>query len=277
MEYSVVRFAVISLFFAVATGRAEVKFEKVTSEVREKYLKNAEVWHATKISEMNVLAGPQSEISVPPETEVACKYVEPKEGSNPGKQPKFLCTTPSGDTLRVKYGKDTREIYGEVAGTRLLWALGFYADEVYPARVMCSGCPEKNPSAPEPGERRGDRLFQYAVIERNFPGVMIEESENQGWQWSELEDLERDAGGAPLSHLHALKLLAAFMQHSDSKADNQRLACYNEDLEDPDGDGIFSCARPVLMIDDLGSTFGAGVGVLHLSKFDFEGWADQEI
>ncbi len=101
---------------------------------------------------------------------------------------------------------------------------------------------------------------------------MIEESEDQGWNWSELDKVEEKEGGAPLNQQDALKLLMVFIQHADTKADNQRLACYREEIADPDGDGIGNCEKPVLMVQDLGSTFGGGLGGLHLSKTNFKDW-----
>jgi hypothetical protein len=47
-----------------------------------------------------------------------------------------------------------------------------------------------------------------------------------------------------------LTLLAVFLQHSDSKPQQQRILCLGGIQED-------SCVRPFLMISDLGRTFGA--------------------
>ena len=54
---------------------------------------------------------------------------------------------------------------------------------------------------------------------------------------------EPETGGAPRAHTDALRLLGAFIQHRDSKADNQRLVCL------PDGvanapDGRRDCRKP---------------------------------
>ena len=50
----------------------------------------------------------------------------------------------------------------------------------------------------------------------------------------------------------ALCLLAVFLAHWDNKADNQRLVCMDTDRRDSDP----RCADPLLMIQDLGATFG---------------------
>ena len=70
--------------------------------------------------------------------------------------------------MKVKFGEANGEMYGEVAATRLLWALGFGADRMYPVKVICRNCPEnavKN-GKPVPGQR----TFDPAAIERKVPG-----------------------------------------------------------------------------------------------------------
>ena len=69
---------------------------------------------------------------------VDCNYVERDMGGN---TPKFACRLANGDEVKVKYGRDNGEVYAEVAASRLLWALGFSADAMYPVRVRCHGCP----------------------------------------------------------------------------------------------------------------------------------------
>ena len=50
----------------------------------------------------------------------------------------------------------------------------------------------------------------------------------------------------------SLKLLAVFLQHTDTKTEQQRLLCVDEpDLEHPQ-----RCQQPLLMLDDVGLTFG---------------------
>ena len=53
--------------------------------------------------------------------------------------------TPGGTTIRVKYSdgsKDgNREIFSAVAAAKLLWALGFVSDPIYPITIDCRDCP----------------------------------------------------------------------------------------------------------------------------------------
>ena len=255
---------------------AEESPDKISEKNRDQNLRRAQVWKPVDVSKMDVLAGPQNEISVPPLAEVSCTYIEPKEKPS-GAAKKFLCKTAKGQTVRVKYGKESKEIFAEVAASRLFWALGFYADEYYPVKLKCLRCPEIDPSNPTPEEKRVDPLLEFAIIERKFAGISIEEQPDQGWKWSELDDVSAAEGGAPREQIDAFKLLAVFVQHSDAPARNQRLACYNEDLDKPDKTGAGRCRRPVLMIQDFGTTFGSGVDVLHVSKMSFTDWSEREV
>src|SRR6185436_13710322 len=49
-----------------------------------------------------------------------------------------------------------------------------------------------------------------------------------------------------------LKLLAVFLQHTDSKPEQQRLLCLSGKPEE----GAVPCERPLMMLHDVGLTFG---------------------
>jgi hypothetical protein len=84
---------------------------------------------------------------------------------------------------------------------------------MYPVRVVCHGCPP---------EIQGTDV---ASIQRKAAGREMVSSEISGWEWPELDLVDPRAGGAPRAQRDALKLLAAFIQHTDSKAEQQRLLC----------------------------------------------------
>jgi hypothetical protein len=262
----------VLLSFSFADA-ATLKFEPVDHEKRAHYIAMAQVWKPTNVRKMNVTMGPQRGSLIRPNEEITCRYVEWK-GPPTGTQPKFNCKLlRSGEAVRIKYGKENLEIFSEVAATRLFWTLGFYVDEVQPVKVKCIGCPEKNPFRPAPGERRVVRKFAYAMLERRFPGEIIEASEDEGWSWKELEKVDPEKGGASRTQIDALKLLAVFVQHGDQKPEQQRLGCYQKDLADPDHQGLASCKQPILMVQDLGATFGradfdtSGEAKIHLDKW----------
>jgi len=176
----------------------------------------------------------------------------------------------------VKYGRENGEIYAEVAASRLLWALGFGADRVYPVKVVCRGCPEN------PIENHkmvaGVREFADAIVERKLPGDEIELHKDSGWSWVELTFVDQASGGAPLPHRDALTLLAAMIQHTDNKPQQQRLLCLDRTRgQKPLDDG--RCRHPLMMINDLGKTFGQATltNADKKSAVNFEGWSKTPI
>lgn len=186
-----------------------------------------------------------------------------------GRSPKFMCRISDDDAVKVKYGRGNGEVYAEVAATRLLAMLGFPADRMYPARIICRGCPE------EIGEATGisgERLVDAAAIERPLADDDVPEG-LASWSWTELEAVQESQGGAPRAHRDALKLVAAMLQHTDSKAEQQRLFCAGGSLERGD------CDRPMLMLNDLGLTFGRAsfANTNEESSANLSAWAEQPI
>ena len=238
-------------FCCIAQLHAQKKdpYKNVDNDVRLAALRYAQVWTPGDIASKNMKAGPQDESGFQPEAVVNCEYVEKKQTGTP----KFDCAITPDDEIRVKFGEQNGEIYSEVAASRLLWALGFSADRVYPVKVVCKGCP----ADPMKDHKNTDdtREFAAAVVERKMPGDTIELRKDSGWAWVELSFVDQTSGGAPLAHRDALKLLAAMIQHTDSKPQQQRLICLDKvDGLKPQEDG--SCQHPVMMINDLGKTFG---------------------
>ena len=56
---------------------------------------------------------------------------------------KVQTLTPEMDEepVKVKFGANDNEVYAEIAATRLMWAMGYYADAWFPVRVECHNCP----------------------------------------------------------------------------------------------------------------------------------------
>jgi hypothetical protein len=200
---------------------------------------------------------------------VDCRY-DPDQTSA-GRSPKFFCRDAQGDKLKVKYGCSNGEVFGEVAASRLLWLLGFAADRMYPVIVRCRDCPPIGGVPLDDGSLRLD----CAVIERKS-GDALEATADQGWAWNELDAVRASAGGGTRAHIDALRLMAALLQHNDSKPENQRLECSAGDwVRTADGR---ACRAPRLLIQDLGATFGgAGNRVRWDSKVDLEHWREQRI
>jgi hypothetical protein len=268
--------AALALLLFVTTA-PEAKTKKapknpVTEESRFAMLQRSQIWSPVTVSEMDIRLGPQGKGAFEPNANVQCDYVEqPLEGNTP----KFYCRVSDGTVVKVKYGSG--EVVGEVLATRLLWALGFGADRMYPAVVSCRGCdadPWKN--------RRSvaeTHVFNPAVIERKFPGHAIETAKTKGWAWPELNMIDPAQGGAPAEQRNALALLGVFIQHSDSKAEQQRLTCLSHDSVDEEGNSTGQCAKPFMLLNDVGQTFGKANYLNRgtLSSVNFDGWSRERI
>lgn len=244
-------FAVLFGLSVALSGCAHVKSlppgQALTPQERREAIRRAGVWSPTDIASVDIKAGPDANGAFASTEWVWCEYKEKERSS--GHSPKFVCETSPGHEVKVKYGPRNAEVFGEVLSTRLFWALGFAADRMYPVRVRCHGCPKEPGESPE---MAGEVVeFDPAAIERKLPGRAMETRTDSGWSWSELEDIGPEAAPDARAQRDALKLLAAFVQHTDSKAANQRLLC-------PKGEevGRTGCRNPVLMVSDLGLTFG---------------------
>lgn len=215
------------------------------ARTRVSVLARSRVWSPTAIRSLDLKAGPRGAGAFPFGATVPCTYVDKHLD---GKSPKFICAVAEGDEVKVKFGADNGEVYGETLATRLLWALGFGADRMYPATVICRGCPPALGGVEVPG---GARRFDPAVIERRMAGREWSPDGLEGWAWNELHVVDPRRGGATLAQRDALTLLAVFLQHTDSKPQQQRILCLGD--RQP---ASAPCRQPFLMISDVGVTFG---------------------
>ena len=215
---------------AISSDRPVTDLAKLNEPGRLTYLREAEVWEEIDTASLDLGRGPGG-LPYSAGATLDCSFVLPEHPIG-GKTPKFLCRDDSGTVYKVKYGRANRELYGEIIGTRLLWALGFKTDQVERVAVRCAGCPEEpwrfmNPGflARRPALNEGVHTFDSAIIESYF-GVRMQARVEQGVDWKELlSKLSSDAERARLQDVHrqALTLLASFLQHADSKAENQTL------------------------------------------------------
>jgi hypothetical protein len=256
---SVALIVIFSSLVVCEQVRAQSKERPATGEQRLAAIRRAQVWAPTDIASKDLTAGPQGPGALPPNATVQCDYIEKKMS---GRSPKFTCRIAPDDEVKVKYGRNNGEVFGEVAASRLLWALGFLADRMYPVRVVCRGCP---PTVQD---------TEFASIQRKFAGKDIETGPGSGWKWPELDLVDPAAGGAPRAQRDALKLLAVFLQHSDNKAEQQRLVCVGavkeqqseQSEQGPSSEGRQKaqdqkgqdepCIQTAMIMHDLGLTFG---------------------
>jgi len=97
----------------------------------------------------------------------------------------------------------------------------------------------------------------------------------EGWAWPELDKVNPRAGGASRAHVDALKLLAVFVQHSESKPEQQELMCAPGGVT-RDRAGNETCTSPWLVVKDLGTTFGKATA-LNNSKMNLNDWSGARI
>jgi len=190
---------------------------------------------------------------------------KPDEGS--GTTPKFYCSVAGvvdegGGLVRYKVkphfkgqARDRRngEIYGEFLSSRFSKALGFFADDEWVADVTCPDC-----------EKSLNRGFQGASFTPFQPAAGIELPLGKG---IDVKCNEKDSGalagslgkllqgGAPRAEIDAFKLWLGFIDHGDTKTDNQKFSCLDS-KKNPDGTRTCKPGQAVYYISDMGSTFG---------------------
>jgi hypothetical protein len=222
-------------------------------------------------SDAHVGRVPRSEPAGAPADPLTCRYLADEPS---GTSPKFNCVLDGGEIVKVKYGRNS-EIHAEAAATRLLTLLGYPGDDVrIVSRVRCYGCPRfpflgtqllsiaRLPALLGPhGYDDAYTDFDWVGVEHRFNAPAIETPDAEGWAWFELK-----SSTAPRAELDALRLLAVFLAHWDNKSENQRLVCLDEAPAQPDR----PCTQPLLMIQDLGATFGP-------IKVNIAAWRDMPV
>jgi hypothetical protein len=268
------------LLSAVPTSKAQnptpapdqkVNKEFYTPKDRLAAIQAATIFAPKTVGDADIMQGPDQDpkqFQFHPNDKVFCDFDKPGSQMG-GKTPKFDCKitkvqsadgqvqvlTPQMDEepVKVKYGATDNEVYAEVVATRLMWALGFYADSWFPVHVECNNCP----ADPESGSGdKGTRSYDAATIVRKYSGhKMYEEGKAaQGWSWKEFQQYN----GRPSYEKDGLMLLAAFMQHSDNKPEQQRLVCNGVEVDESTHPFTATCKESKMLVQDVGATFGGG-------------------
>ncbi|HZI92870.1 MAG TPA: hypothetical protein VFE84_01390 [Patescibacteria group bacterium] len=290
---TVVAFAFIFLPLAAAADDS-LKLPKPTADDRDEYIRRSRVWEPTDVASKDLYNGPVGKLKFAVDQEITCDFVPRPLG---GFTAKFLCRLEDGSIAKVKYEQGSRykEVYGEVLGTRLFWALGFPADKMLPVRVTCRGCPrypwkyikarknkhgldEKGLIRSFPPEAEiGTYTFDPAAMEEKFDAELIEVHKDQGWSWSALKKVDDRLGGATRAEIDALRLLNAFVQNADNKYKQNQLVCPRKELVKSD-DGKVTCGHPVMYVDDLGAVFGkGGLTTGYSGRVDLDAWRKRHV
>jgi hypothetical protein len=293
----------IALFCGVAqsqaqdtppTKPADQQPKKAFSSSKDRLaaMHQAMLYSPKAVADADIMVGPdqdKKQFQLHFNDKVICDFATPGSQMG-GKTEKFACKitrvestngqvqtlTPDMDEepVKVKFGANDNEVYAEIVATRLMWALGYYADAWFPVRVECHNCPEN----PESGSGAAAvRTYDPATIVRKFPWHKMTESgkDDEGWSWKELDA----DNGRPTYERDGLKLLAAFMQHSDNKPPQQRLVCHKVTVDDKTQPPATTCDQSVMLVQDVGATFGTGGAFTNNSsaKMNLKGWADLQL
>jgi hypothetical protein len=206
---------------------------------------------------------------------------DPNPGA--GTTPKFHCSVAGvneedGDPVRYKIkphfkgqSRERRngEIYGDFLSSRFSKALGFFADDNWVADVTCPDC-----------QKSLTRGFQGAPFNPFQPAAGIELALGKGLDVNcnnkDAAGLSQAlsglaAGGSPRAEIDAFKLWLAFIDHGDTKTDNQKFACLDWTKTD---DNSLTCQQAVYYVSDMGSTFGHSSS--SENKATLDGWKGKD-
>jgi len=156
-----------------------------------------------------------------------------------GTNPKFDVRDKDGVKWRIKLGAEARP---ETVATRLVWAVGYHADEDYfLPEVHVDGLPAH--------VHRGQKLIEAGGVMHNVRLKREQgEKKEDTWRW-------RDNPFNGTRELDGLRVMMAVMNNWDLKDENNAI---REEKRKDDGD------KRVYEVSDLGASFGsAGRGLTH--------------
>jgi len=158
-----------------------------------------------------------------------------------------------------------RDMYSEVAATRLLWALHYPADRMYRVRsVHCHRC-RRDPFTERHAAAEGTyTTFEEAAIELQYKAGRVERYQTWvegGWSWGEeIHRLRYGPGPDEFTaeqkmHLDGLVVLMNLVRQVSKPPQQNRLLCLRGNIQQLAGPFKF-CPDTVLLVHDLGSAFG---------------------
>ena len=208
---------------------------------------------------------------------------DPHKGA--GTTPKFHCSVPGvvdedGDLVRYKVKphfkgqsreKRNGEIYGDFLSSRFSKALGFFADDVWVADVTCPDCQKSLTSS---FQGASFTSFQPAAGVELLLGKGIDADCDRKDSGALAESLAKLLqGGAPRAEIDAFKLWLAFIDHGDTKTDNQRFTCLKW-TKNADHTRTCEPGQAVFYVGDMGSTFGHSTSSEKKARLD--GWKGKD-
>jgi len=198
------------------------------------------------------------------------------------------------DHFKVKYLKppypnhDTRynEVFTEVAASRIMWALGFPADHVYPVgSASCIGCgsdPFSNDLSDNKASLKDAPVtFKVVSAEREAPWDAIKPDGDETWTWSDAAKFYSDGTWSHQQKVEydAYRLALGLIHYHNAIAQQNRVVCAEWG---PKVSGQpRPCKQPMIFVQDLGSTFGKAKSGLDLfgtnPRGSFSAWEPQTV
>jgi hypothetical protein len=198
------------------------------------------------------------------------------------------------DRVKIKYlsppspNQDNRynEVFTEVAANRFMWLLGFPSDRVYPVgSVSCIGCGkdpyrnhlEKNNASLD----ASPVVFNVASVSRGAPWTRIDSAGGDPtWSWLVTNRFYADGEWTHQQRVEydAYRLALGLVHFFDFPDKQNHLVCA-EWLPVANGHPKV-CARPLIYVHDLGSTFGSGKGMNFMGsnpRGRFSAWRAQTV
>jgi hypothetical protein len=155
-----------------------------------------------------------------------------------GTSPKITVRDENGVTWKVKLGDEARP---ETAASRLLWAVGYFTDEIYfLSDIRIAEMPrrlKRGQSQVEPGG-----LLHNVRLERKVTGKL-----DEVWQW-------RHNPFIGTRELNGLRIMMSLINNWDLKNQNTaiNIGMYGESTS-----GVQQTTQRTYLISDLGASFGA--------------------
>jgi hypothetical protein len=257
------------------------------------YISRARLWVPMNLDDLDARAGRQVKHKIlPNDSIVECTFIPPPATGLGGTTNKFKCdltkaTDANGNDIDIAHMKlkvryDNVKTYSDVITTRLAWVLGFGSDIETPVRrVVCHGC-TKDPFHQKEALSGATQTFTQVSLEKHMSAVGIAvkgahySMEKKGettaaWYWNELDYVNEGYGRATRAQVDALKLFAVFLEHSDSKAIQNRLLC----LQLKSGEAGVVCDDPYIYVHDFGNTLGSDGMKIH--PLDLKKWESAPI
>lgn len=290
MKYTlkqIITLAVCSIFSSAFNAHSQSKI-LVTAQQKEQFIEKAQFW-TDRGPELDIANGIREVAELKTLGTLDCIYDQEETATakaESGVTPKFYCKTEKYGTVKVKYApknvlEKNKEIFAEVASSRLLWSLGYGADIDVVMTVRCQGCTEDPWSSIAKTDTGPARTFFPATVEIGFPGKKIKQegitdNKKQGVSWKEIglidPGLTPDERKLVDAQRDGLRLVAALIQHGDNKTSQQKLMCTDKKgLRIENGQVV--CDSTYVYIADVGATFGgAGNTTGSGAKMSFNNW-----